>query len=89
MERGNDLVSWFSAFSNVGKLKCFKRVIPDMSWEVFRGSRRKKGRKFNTIGDLFLSGKGAAKFPAITVFCCLLVNVNCPVLALGRFWDIN
>lgn len=40
------MVSWFSVFSDVGKLKCFKRVIPDTSWKCLGGP---EGRRAENI----------------------------------------
>lgn len=69
------MLSWFNVFPNVGKLSIFKRTILDMSWEVFRGSRRRKGRKCNTSWEIyFLEGEEQQNFLPSVGFCYLLVN---------------
>lgn len=70
--------------------QCFKRTVSGMSWEVLTGSRRRKGRKRNpSWGVHLLVGEEQQHFLLSLGFCYLLVNVKCPVLALGRFGDRN
>lgn len=85
------MLNWFSVFSNVGKPSVLRKPYHIwMSWEVFRGSRRRKGKKYNTSWHIhFLVPKEQQNFLSSLGFCCYLVNINCPVLALDRFWDMS